>query len=310
MIYEKGEKPEFWLAEVAGWPPKPRKLATGWRRGFAWRSDGAYLIDASRLDDDNKKQIGNVTLVERGNSKPIALPAGVEVERFAFIGDDLFAFPRDWVYRTAAAKTPLVMAGRTWKPVPGLPKAKPPPPPRTSRGSWDFAIAGVATTGDGADVILWEGRGYERDRATWVARYDLGKLQPGDDHPCVPGGDGFYFVSRGELRHVARGGKAKRRLSKVSRIEWICSGPDGTILIATIRVDSKKPAGFVYYPDTDEYSSIPHTAFSLRRDDWLDTIQYYPALDLVVGLYEHDYTDATMAPVYGASLLALPRRKV
>jgi hypothetical protein len=305
LVFHDGEKSDpTKFANASTWPPKVGTLAPHYCKELAWARSGTFTLNA-QYTDDKGKQIGSLREFRGSREIELEVPKGVDIDRLAYAGEELVLFPTNPSYRGKAVKRPLIWDGDRFRELAGLPAIAVPPPPK-ARGSWDFAIQGHARTGDGSDVIVWFGRGYERAGAKWKPTFELGKCDHYDELWSAPCSDGFFFLSKGELRQVTRSKKARRRLPTFDRIDHVSPGPDGTVLCALVRMTSKSPAALLFFPDEHMVAPIPPSAFGLRRDDGLDAIFYNADTHLVFGIV--DLPDPGMRPVRYDSLLALPRK--
>ncbi|MEO8705590.1 MAG: hypothetical protein ABI867_36505 [Kofleriaceae bacterium] len=306
LVFHSGAKTDpTYLAAATSWPATARAIAPYYCKEIAWSPSGAYALNA-QYTGDGGAQIGSLREHRDGKLRTLALPAGLDIDRLAYAGDDLVVFPTNPTYRRKRIRRPLIWQGDRFVELAGLPPIKVPPPPKQGQ-SWDFAVQGHARTGDGSDVIVWGDRGYERAGARWKPTFELGTRDANDEISSAPAGpDGFYLrIDRG-VREVVRGKRARHRLRTFHCIDHISPGPGGTLLCALIRMTSKAPAGLVLFPGDDRFAPIPSSAFGLRRDDSLEAIFYDPETDVVFGIV--DYPAPGMRPVRWASLLALPRK--
>lgn len=123
---------------------------------------------------------------------------------------------------------------------PGLP-----PLAKTGAG---WHSPGVARTGDGADVLIWNGDGYEWDGDRFRKTFPLGAANVYDELHAVPGdGDGFFYLNNRTLFEAYRGGEPVRHAPLWTNIMHMLPGPDGGLLLREGENDDAA-AGKLYFP--------------------------------------------------------------
>lgn len=89
---------------------------------------------------------------------------------------------------------------------------------------------GKAITGDGHEVLIWDGDGYEHDGERLRKTFALGASNV--DWSAVPAGPGaFYYLSDRKLMLATRGKKPRSVHAKAKSIMRIAAGPSGSLLL-------------------------------------------------------------------------------
>lgn len=127
----------------------------------------------------------------------------------------------------------------------------------------DFLVR-VAQTGDGSEVLIWGGHGYELTDKTGLAesgedhfRETFALMDPvtNMDWTSIPAGpDGFYYLDGGTLYEIRRGSASVPRLPNKNFMH-VRPGPDGALLL---RVSYKKGADLakLYWPESKQMARI------------------------------------------------------
>lgn len=89
---------------------------------------------------------------------------------------------------------------------------------------------GKAVTGDGREVLIWDGDGYEHDGQRLRRTFALGATNV--DWSAVPAGPGaFYYLSDRKLMLATRGKKPRSVHAKAKHIMRIAPGPAESLLL-------------------------------------------------------------------------------
>lgn len=127
--------------------------------------------------------------------------------------------------RDADTKPPVLLrwTGKTLEPVPKVAPA---------RGHKGMFVFGFATTGDGADVLVWDGDGYELVGEKLVKTFPLGAVTKNGGWASAPSGDGsFHYTLDGQLFLAERRKKPRAVATKTRNVQGLAAGPDGSVLL-------------------------------------------------------------------------------
>jgi hypothetical protein len=256
------------LLDVSTWPPKVVPLEDDYVSNIAWSVTGDRVACVTYANEPSRTKL----VVHRagGHALDLApkLPKQVDVERIALDGDGILFLPPNTTYRGRSVSRPLY-----WHPgdfafheIDNLPKVVVPPSPNEDPkdGTWTFAAQGIARTGDGATVLLWNDQGWVRDGERFTARFSIGACGPYDKLPSAPArGDGFFFETQGKLFEARAGKDPVRRLPKQEKICWLAPGPEGSLIATIVRHSIREPLALVLFPDSGEYleMSAPQLGF-------------------------------------------------
>jgi hypothetical protein len=300
------------IVDCRVWPPKLSPAAKTYAETAIHEGNG------SRITYDNRDEEPRRLRIERPGRPAIDLssqrPKEFDIDRAIWIGDRAVFLPEDYTAR-GTGRRPLVWNGKKLAPAKTLPAAK--PKRGTKKDPYPtFLRRGHARTGEGVDVLIWEGWG-------WIAKGDgfvkKWKLLPELDawNPIVGApapGDGFFFHHRlaGKRADIAtlreaRDGVCRERI----RFRQVVDGPprttmDGRVIFGLNRYGSAKtPVLGVFHPETDELTWVPPTVLGFRKDDQVEAYGVAPNKGEPYLWVLDDYTVRRIAWNY---ILSLPRR--
>lgn len=118
-------------------------------------------------------------------------------------------------------------------------------------------VHGSVQLGDGEDVLIWDGQGYERRGSGWERTFatDL-RAASGLSWTSAPAGDdGFYYLSDRQLYEVHRGSPPVRVLPTVDNIMDVRPGP-GASLILRQGQNKQGHLGRLYFPGEHRHATI------------------------------------------------------
>jgi hypothetical protein len=282
--------------DLSTWPPTLHELLRSDRFAshLATSTAGARVVSTASPDNEALKRgetilRGAIVLLRPGASPVDLLPRlgrGVEVQRIGFVGDGVVVLPTEPSFRGNAVDRPLLWeGGEAFRVLDELPIVKVAP---FAPGDFPpFVRQGFARTGNGDDVLIWEGRGWIREDGRFVARYELGELDAGAVIPTVRGaGDTFFLKREGRLRQARKDGPPVALLPKVRSLYDLAPGPDGTVIASKLRYgSSKSPLAVVYDPSTGKHFDIAPHLLDVRKDDTPELVRYSAATDRLVALY-------------------------
>ena len=319
------------LIELTTWPPTASVLSPGYATRVAYHAtSGARVVDGTSHVPETGLRRGALTLHRLGEparSLEHALPDSILIERLGFIGDALVVLPTESTYRLRA-RTGTEGADRPWilepsepsfHPIDELPAAVVPP---AEPGSFPlFLRNGRARTGDGVDVLVWEGRGYERreapvqhrtgarprlrlGQARFAEAFDLGPSGAGAKFLATPArGDGFYFIVDRRVREARRGVPFATRLPELPEAYDLCAGKGSFVIARLVRRKSNDPCLALFDPDARRYTLVPPTTFGLKGDDDVSFVRFAAATDRVCMLYEGEVRSVQWSIAAGAAWL-------
>lgn len=88
---------------------------------------------------------------------------------------------------------------------------------------------GKAVTGDGDEILIWNGDGYEKRGDKLVKTFALAAKAHGEWN-AVPAGHGFYFTSSRRVLVAERGKKPRALHPRATKVMHLSEGPDGALL--------------------------------------------------------------------------------
>ena len=293
------------FVDLATWPTTSRILFRGYAPRVAWHpTRGECVIDGTSHDSELGVRTGPLVVRREGVERSIAdaLDPTILIERIAYVGDAIIVYPTETTHRHrvlhpgTAADRPLLLEPDSNKflPIGDLAAAEVAP---FGKGSFPpFLSMGHARTGEGTDVVLWQGRGFERRKGRFVAAFDLGSVPVGSSLPATPAdGDGFFVVIGQEVREVRRDRKPIGRLPKLVTAQHLSPGPKGTVLIVLGRDTARDPCLAILDPGRDRYKVVPPHVFRVRADDVVDYVRSSAATERLCILYEDDVRSVPMA---------------
>ena len=311
-------KRKTFLVDCRAWPPKEKLLGVGQFKVAMHPADDAKRVlyrvyhELDEAQESVPRPSGTLR-VERPGHPPVdlldRLPDDYEVALAAWIGELVVLFPDETTARIRGGKRPLVWNGETLAPARGLPDA-------TLHGGFLRGV-GVARTGSGQDVVLWEGMGFvakgEAFQKAWTLVPDLPTYDKVVGAPAP--GDGFFYVHRRTSRkgpttilREARDGRCAPRARLDFRV-WgqPVAAPNGAIVLGVNRSGApKKPVLAIFHPATSELTLVPPNVLAFRTDDIADAygVSRGKGKD---GAFLWVLDDEEIRRVPWAAILALPR---
>ena len=111
---------------------------------------------------------------------------------------------------------------------------------------------GSVALGNGKDLLVWDGDGYElvdgKFKKTWL----LGIDEPYDFMTLPWGEDGFYYLQDREIFRARFGSKPEKVMTGVENVMGIHPGPEGSILFYLGDNDAGYVGG-IWFPEDDNY---------------------------------------------------------
>lgn len=270
--------------DLSMWPPPLVHTLNGFATAMARSRDGRWLF-LSETNPVAKRRTFRPFLYSN-LSKPCdgRFPLRIgraesDLDGCAFFGARPVVFlTKPWNAKPGSKLLPPYwLEGSAWKPIHGLPSVD-----ATQRpGSF-----GVLQLRDGADVIIWNGNGYELHGDHFQMTFPIDAKGKEQYWTFVPAGtDGFFYLSNRCLFEVHRNGSPTPHAQKWKNIMFIRRGPSGTILVQEGE-NKDGDVGKLYFLgedtfihigpelfDDEEYRFIywsePTDRFIVLREQWL-----------------------------------------
>ena len=187
-----------------------------------------------------------------------------------------------------------------WSPAPGLPERM---PVLVNGGSWPRRLQ-IVRLDDGAEIVLWDGAGYEWTGSEFTQTFDLQLQGRHEEIHVVPAESGgiFYAIGR-QLYALQRGGTPVAHDLPIEDICALHTGPDGGLLITEQHDNADGDAAKLYVPQ--ERSLIP-----IAKTQFGDAELYHFACWNKSGQKIFGFTPDALHALYVEDVLALPRRAV
>ncbi|MEO6777044.1 MAG: hypothetical protein ABI467_29200 [Kofleriaceae bacterium] len=301
------------LVDCRVWPPKITRVTHEQVDVVVHERNGARILwktyNDQRLLWIERPGRASVDLIAR-------LPPKFYIERALWIGDLAVFLPQDFtVGQFKELRRPLVWNGKMFAPAKGLPAAK---PKSFSDNRWPPAVTrGFARTGDGVDVLIWEGYGWVVKGDGFVKKWKL--LRDLDKWWLIVGapgpGNSFYFQHRlagtdanfATFRE-ARDGVCRERVRFAEVVEGPLRGTfDGRVIFGVNRSGrAKTPVIGVFHPATAELTWVPPHLLGFKRDDQVDAYGVVAPTKGTPYLWVLD--DDSARRIAWAAILALPRK--
>jgi predicted DNA-binding WGR domain protein len=313
-----GEKTrKTFLIDCRVWPPKEKLLAPGQFKLAMHPADERkrifYAVYHTHEDEKFDPRPKGTLRIERPGQAPLdlldRLPDDYDVALAAWIGELAVFFPAESTAASKNGKRPLVWNGKTLAPAKGLPDAK-------LKGGF-LRGHGVARTGMGEDVLLWEGMGFvakgDAFKKAWQLVPDLQVYEKVFGAPAP--GDGFFYVHQRRAKNgpwailrEATQGKCVER-ARLDFVTWgqPIAAPDGSIVFGVNRSGApKKPVLGVFHPATSELTLVPPNVLAFRKDDIADGYGVSPGKGKD-GAFLWVLDDEELRRVPWSAILARPR---
>lgn len=144
--------------------------------------------------------------------------SGRALANVAVVGARVFARDED-----AAPPTLLRWAGKSFERVPEI---------RPAKGANGNYVFGAARTGDGADVLVWDGDGYELVKGKLVKTFPLGaRARYGGWSSAPTAGGAFHYTLDGHVFVAERGKKPRAVATKTTNVQRLAAGPGESTLL-------------------------------------------------------------------------------
>ncbi len=198
-----------------------------------------------------------------------------------FIGERAVLFPdRHAVLADAEAPYPSSTDGGPPRLEDELPAAL-----RTRLGGAPGFVHGSVQLGDGEDVLIWDGHGYERRGSGWERTFAIDlRAVSGVSWTWAPAGDdGFYYLSDRQLFEVHRGSPPVRVLPTVDNIMDVRPGPEGSLILRQGQ-NKQGHVAKLYFPAELRHAAIAPKDFGLAGSRSLEPVFWSPVAQVMLCL--------------------------
>lgn len=199
----------------------------------------------------------------------------------AFVGDRAILFPSRVSVTNELLAHPISTDGAELRVEKDL-------PPAVGFGEGPLGpsfVFGSVRLGDGADVLIWDGNGWEREGNGWVKTFSLNAMPSHVEWTCVPVGDeGFYYLSDRMLFEVHRGKEPVRHLPTITNIMQIEAGPGGGLLLNQGQ-NKHGDVAKLYFPWEGRYAGLDAAAFGQAGLSGFHAVTWSRGAGLVIALH-------------------------
>jgi hypothetical protein len=250
------------------WPPSPLVIDTEYVDSFDVLPDGRLVVCSMLTKPESEYAIrihapGWPADPTAGGAEVIPCPVPGGIFEVHVIGDRVIAFDclikRDQAPQMKRAYG--LKAGR-FRPVSELPEVRTFGRGQSGHQTYDN---GKVTLAGGAEVLVWDGDGYELKRGrferTWglAAKTSLG-LGRWTDAPW--GGDGFFYLSDRRVKYARRGARPVSVLPDAENVMYLAPGPERSVLVSQGR-NRKSLAARVWFPEDGSYIPLTRKDFGI-----------------------------------------------
>jgi len=143
---------------------------------------------------------------------------------------------------------------------------------------------GSVTLGNGRNILVWDGDGFELVDGQLKKTWPLGIDEPYDFMTLPWGDDGFYYFEDRSVFRVKPDTKREQVMTGVENVMGFWSGPNGSILFYLGDNDTGYVGG-IWYPNDDVYIPIRPSEFSTKLSShdfdsvhWSDKTRHFYAV--------------------------------
>ncbi len=159
-----------------------------------------------------------------------------------------------------------------------------------TRGS----VFGTARTGDEADVVVWDGDGYELVRGKLVKTFPLGAARFGGFSTAPAPGGAFHYTLDGRVFVAERGKKPRAVATKTRNVQRLAAGPGGGTLL---RLGDNRQAWAIALLRNDRVVGLSKKAIT-HPDDDVHGVEWSSTADAVM-VFTSEAVVALPASVFG-----------
>ncbi|MBL8912048.1 MAG: hypothetical protein JNM17_15240 [Archangium sp.] len=272
------------LCDLRTWPPKKRALGAA-KLSYTSSPRGHEVAhNIVRLYRDGawtEPATGTVRASLRGE-KPVelisAIPRGFDTDHAYFVSDLLVLFPTEPTVRGGLTRRPLVWSGgKKLAPARGLPDARAKKGTRRERFP-SFLRTGIVELGNGEDLLVWEGRLWERHGPGFRAlktpkRFEVDTFFFFQTAPGPKGTRSFVHVTaKNEVVLTSLDDGTSRVLAKSAETLHAprAAGERGVLLRVGRSGNAKAPLLRLAHFDGRPMTDIAASAFGVRTDDTVE----------------------------------------
>lgn len=172
-----------------------------------------------------------------------------------------------------------LLDGGTWREAPGLP-----PVTQFLKGSLKHQVHGngKVAIGDGTDVFIWDGSGYEWTGARFEKRWELaaGSAQLEGLVTLPWGTESFFYLSKGRVMFARRGEAPVRLLPDVDSAHFLSLGPNESVFVCIHR-DPKSHIVRQWFPEDGSYVPLTRAQIKYGRSALSPDMYWSAATKLV-----------------------------
>jgi hypothetical protein len=235
--------------DLGRWPPRYRRIwkTTTSRANLA--PDGNWLLCADK--PGSGLQPDQLVIHEPGApGPPLHVLDGPEgrtrgISHALTIGDQVIAIAG--VYPYLSCDLAYRLEGTTLRPAADLPSE--PAAWDSGRGARHFTHARV-TIGDGTDVLIWSGNGYELRDGKFVRAWELNCT---DQHVVPFGQDGLFFLRDRVIHQIRRRRRASVACPDADDVLGIWPGPQHSVLMNQSYRNRRSVEARVWFPDEGSF---------------------------------------------------------
>jgi hypothetical protein len=247
------------LIDLIAWPPVPVPNRGEFVVSFDTLPDGRFVVSSMLTKPPGEYAI-RVHPPEwaadptAGPTEVYPVPAGLTNTEVWAVAGRVMTF--EWLItrtRPPAARRAYLLDGNQFVPAPGLP-----PVGKFGRGTSDGQVHanGKVALATGADVLVWDGDGYEWTGTKFEKRWELGARNNYFDWSAVPwGADGFFYLSDRRVMYARRGKRPVRVHPDAENVVMLSPGP-GDSVILKLGQNRKSHVARAWFPADGSYISI------------------------------------------------------
>lgn len=186
-----------------------------------------------------------------------------------------------------------LLDGDTWREAPGLPPVK-----QFLKGSLKHQVHGngKVALGDGTDVFIWDGDGYEWDGARFEKRWELAAGSAGlEGLVTLPWGtESFFYLSKGRVMFARRGKPPVRVLPDVDSAHFLSLGPNDSVFVCIHR-DPKSHIVRQWFPEDGSYVPLKRAQIKYGRSALSPDMYWSAATKLVHVSALYTFPDSSLS---------------
>jgi hypothetical protein len=284
--------------DLSSWPPSIEPLG-----------DFTRVCDVTR-DGEWLRCADGVALHAPGSPGPLRLSAplpphegnGIALQSAHVIGDQVIAIGTrpPAPYASRGSPLPFRLEDDRFVLATDLPPAEGHEGPSPSREP--CFVHGKAVLGDGSEVLIWDGDGYELSAGRFVRAFDLDCRDSFADWSSVPAvGDAFWYLSDRCVHEARRHSKPTPVARDVENVMSLAIGPAGALVLRQ-GMNKKNLVGCLWFPA--ERSYVP-----LRKKDLGARFEGAAYSEITRRLYVM-FSSGTFATIPEETLLGLKRVRV